>query len=119
MRPRIPQDGAIDESTAGAGDERIWSESDLVAMPNREQIVELELKIENLRTAIEGLRVGNATRAEMDRVLSELARVKAERLRLMLRQVNFSTEQRLYQTTATRGPKDREASAARLSNPDE
>jgi hypothetical protein len=81
------------------------------------QLVELELKIENLRTAIEALRSANASRTEIDRALSELARVKAERLRLMLRQVNFNTERGARQAISTNGPIDREAVAG-LSNAD-
>jgi hypothetical protein len=87
-------------------------------MPDRKQIAELDLKIEILRMAIETLRVGNASRTEMDRALSELARVKAERLRLMLRRMNFSTERRRQQAIATSGPKDREASVARINDRD-
>ena len=68
-------------------------------MPYGKKIAELDLKIENLRIAIEALRAGNARRAELDRALSELAKVKAERLRLMLRQVNLSAERGFEQET--------------------
>jgi hypothetical protein len=78
-------------------------------MPNRKQIAELDLKIANLLTAIEALRMDNASRTETDRMLSELARMKAERLRLMLRQVNISTERGVHDATATGGLKEREA----------
>jgi hypothetical protein len=53
----------------------------------------------------------------MDRLLSELARVKAERLRLMLRQLNITAEQRLHHSMAG-GPNQSEASATRRGNPD-
>jgi hypothetical protein len=87
-------------------------------MPNRKRIADLDLQIENLLTAILALRTDNAKRGEMDRRLSELARLKAERLRLMLRQVNSSAEQRLHQTTAPSAPNESEATAARRSTPD-
>jgi hypothetical protein len=61
-------------------------------MPYRKQISELDLKIEKLRTAIDALRAGGMSRTQLDRALSDLARVKAERLRLMLRQVNYRAE---------------------------
>ena len=73
-------------------------------MPYRKRIADLDLKIENLRQAIEALRIGNALRSEMDRALSELAKVKAERLRLMLRQVNLSTERGFPPETDVTGP---------------
>lgn len=82
-----------------SGNGRIWSEIVLGTMPYQQQIVDLDLRIENIRTAIEGLRSGNASRTEIDRALTKLARVKSERLRLMLRQVNLKTE--LHQSTGT------------------
>jgi hypothetical protein len=86
-------------------------------MPYQKQIAELELRIENLRLAIEALRIGKATRTEMDRALSDLARAKADRLRLMLRQVNFRSERGLHQATATSAT-DRGKDAGPLGNPD-
>jgi hypothetical protein len=83
-------------------------------MPYRKHIADLDLKIENLRQAIEALRIRKGSHSEMDRALAEFARVKAERLRLMLRQVNFRSEHE----AATSGLSDREASAAQLSNAD-
>ena len=87
-------------------------------MPYRTLIADLDLKIENLRTAIEAFRTRNASRAEMDRLLSELARVKADRLRLMLRQVNIGAEQRHGQTIAPSGPEESEAITVGHGNPD-
>ena len=78
-------------------------------MPNRTRIAELDLKIENLLAAIEALRRGNTDRSEMDRMLSDLARVKAERLRLMLRQININTERGLHDAIVMGGLKEREA----------
>ena len=74
------------------------------------EIAEIELKIENLHTAIETLRLAKASRTEIDHVLSELARVKAERLRRMLRQRNRSSEGELHEAAATGGPQDNEES---------
>ena len=82
-------------------------------MPHRKQIAELDLKIENLRLAIDALRAGNMDRSEIDRALSELAREKADRLRLMLRQVNVSSGVR-HQPAAPNPA----ASTARLSDAD-
>ena len=87
-------------------------------MPHCKQIAELEFKIENLRSAIESLRTSCATRADIDRALSELARVKAERLRLMLRHVNVRTEQLRDQAPTASGPKHRDAETVRLSDAD-
>jgi hypothetical protein len=87
-------------------------------MPYREQIAELDLRIENLRLAIAALRNSNMNRTEVDRALSELAKVKSERLRLMLRQVNYTTERVRRQTPAASGPESREGSAARPGDSD-
>ena len=87
-------------------------------MPYREQIAELDLRIENLRLAIAALRNSNMNRIEVDRALSELAKAKSERLRLMLRQVNYTTERVRRQPVAPSGPQDREGSAARPGDSD-
>jgi hypothetical protein len=85
-------------------------------MPYRKQIADLDLKIENLRTAIDAFRNSKMSRTEVDRALSELAKVKAERLRLMLRQVNLSTEGVRHQPPDVVGPQDSDGSAARLGD---
>lgn len=87
-------------------------------MPYRKQVGDLDLKIENLRLAIEAMRNGGMGRSEIDRALSELARVKAERLRLMLRQVNVSTERVSHQGAAAIAPNDRDPRGARLGDAD-
>jgi hypothetical protein len=86
-------------------------------MPHRKRIADLDLKIENLRQAIEVLRIHKGSQSQMDRALAELARVKAERLRLMLHQVNLGAGRGLHEAAKSR-PNDREASAAQLSNSD-
>jgi hypothetical protein len=74
------------------------------------QISEIELKIENLHTAIESLRTVRASRTEIDQVLSELARVKAARLGRMLRQRNLGSEREFHAAAATSQPQNREDS---------
>jgi hypothetical protein len=86
-------------------------------MPHRKHIADLDLKIENLRQAIEALRIRKGSQSEMHRALAEFARVKAERLRLLLRQLNLGAERGLHEAAKSR-PSDREASAAQLSNAD-
>jgi hypothetical protein len=80
-------------------------------MPHRKQISELDRKIENLILTIEALRRGKVSPNEIDRALYDLARVKAERLRLMLRQVNLSAEWSPHPTVP-------EAGAVQSSNSD-
>jgi hypothetical protein len=70
------------------------------------EIAEMELRIENLHTAILALRAAKASPTEIDQVLSELARVKAGRLRRMLHQRNLSSERELHEAAAMSGPQD-------------
>jgi len=76
------------------------------------QIAEIELKIENLHTAIEALRTAKASRTEIDQVLSELARVRAERLRRMLYQRNLGSERDLHEAAAISAPQENNEEAS-------
>ena len=96
-----------------AGAKAVWCRG---IMPHRKRISEFDRKIENLRVAIGALRRGKASADEIDRALSDLARVKAERLRLMLHQVNLGAERRPQTAAATGGPRDHDASAVQSSN---
>ena len=54
-------------------------------MPSARQITEIEQEIAGVHAAIETIRAQKAQASDLDRLLGELARLRAERTRLMLR----------------------------------
>jgi hypothetical protein len=86
-------------------------------MAFRKQIIEMDLKIESLRRAIEALRAGNASPPEVERALAALARTKAERLRLLSRDSNFGGDRIRHPAMETSGPQEPAANAANAARP--
>jgi len=52
-------------------------------MPQRPQIADMELSIERLRASIDALRAKGGRPSRIEKLLGRLARLKAERMRLM------------------------------------
>lgn len=56
-------------------------------MPNRQKIAHVDRKIESLHAALDAMRGDRKAKGDRDRLLAQLARLKAERTRLMLHQL--------------------------------
>lgn len=56
-------------------------------MPYKLRISDLDSKIEALRATLQDIRESRGTKAEQEKLLAKLARLKAERTRLMMRQI--------------------------------
>jgi hypothetical protein len=56
-------------------------------VPFRKRIAEIDRSIAELRASIESLRDQQADQASLEKLLSDLARLRAERLRLMEHQL--------------------------------